>query len=298
MQHLNYHHLQYFWHVAREGGVQQASKKLRLAHPTISGQIKQLEESAGHRLFRRKGRGLELTDMGRVVLGYADVIFAAGQELQWALSRGVPGTPHRIVVGVTEVMPKLVVKRLLAPAFSMEPSIRVVVEEDRIETLLAELAIHSVDVVLADRQAPPDIGVRAFHHSLGECGVSIVASRALAKKYKGGFPKSLNGAPFILPGSGSNLRRTIDDWLTRLGLAVHVVAEVADSALVKVLGADDGGVFAVPSVIAAEVCEQFGIENLGEVAGARNHFYAISTERRVRNPAVQAICESARLELF
>lgn len=290
MDHLNYHHLHYFWTVAKEGGIQQAARKLRLAHPTISGQIKQLEESMGHKLFRRKGRRLVLTEVGKLVLGYAEIIFSTGQELQSALGRSVPGAPQRIVVGVTEVMPKLVVKQLLEPALSLRPAVRIIVEEDRIERLLGELAIHALDLVLADRQVPPDIDVKAFHHPLVECGVAIVATPGLAQDLRPGFPASMSGAPVILPGRGSNLRRSVDDWLARHELFVEVVAEIADSALIKVLGTDGFGAFAIPDVIQTDVCQQFGVELVGRAEGLRNQFYAISTERRIRNPAVQAIC--------
>lgn len=293
MDHLNYHHLHYFWTVAKEGGIQQAARKLRLAHPTISGQIKQLEESMGHRLFRRKGRRLILTDVGKLVFSYAEVIFTTGQELQSALRRSAPGSPQRLVVGVTEVMPKLVVKRLLEPVLAMQPAIRIIVEEDRIERLLSDLAIHAVDVVLADRKVPPDIDVRAFHHLVVECGVAIVATSNVTRQLHGEFPQSLTGAPFILPGRGSNLRRSLDDWLARHALFVEVIAEVADSALIKVLGADDVGAFAIPNIIEKEVCQQFGVKFIGQAEGLRNQFYAISTERRVKNPAIQMICRSA-----
>lgn len=289
MDYLNYHHLHYFWTVATEGGIQQAARKLRLAHPTISGQIKQLEESMGHKLFRRKGRRLALTDVGELVLGYAEIIFTTGQELQSALARSAPGAPQRVVVGVTEVMPKLVVKRLLEPALALRPAIRIIVEEDRIERLLSELAIHKLDVILADRQVPPDVEVKAFHHPLVECGVAIVAAPALAHQLRAGFPGSMTDAPVILPGRGSNLRRSLDDWLARHELFVDVIADIADSALIKVLGADGVGAFAIPDIIETEVCKQFGVELVGHADGLRNKYYAISTERRVRNPAIQAI---------
>ena len=293
MDHLNYHHLHYFWTVAKEGGIQQAARKLRLAHPTISGQLKQLEGAMGHKLFRRKGRGLVLTDIGQLVLGYAEIIFTTGQELQSALSRSAPGGPQRIVVGVTEVMPKLVVKRLLEPTLAMRPAVRVIVEEDRIERLLGELAIHKLDVVLADRQVPPDVEVKAFNHRLLACGVAIVATPDLAGELQPDFPASLSGAPMILPGRGSNLRRSVDNWLARHELFPKVVAEIADSALIKVLGADGVGAFAIPDIIEDAVCQQFGVALVGHAEGIRTQFYAISTERRVRNPAVQSICDGA-----
>ncbi|MBT8491738.1 MAG: LysR family transcriptional regulator [Deltaproteobacteria bacterium] len=298
MESLNYHHLMYFWTVAKEGSVQAAAKKLRLAHPTISGQVKQLESAVGHKFFRRKGRHLELTSVGQVAMSYAETIFGAGQELLSVLRQDRPSQPAKILVGITEAMPKLVVRQLLEPALCLEPRTRVVCEEDRLERLLADLAIHELDVVLADAPVPATVDVKAFNHLLGECSVTLLARADLAAELKPGFPHSLDGAPVILPSTGSALRRSLDTWLLDRQLEPIVIAEIADSALIKVMGADGLGVFAVPTVIADAVASTFRVVVVSELADLTERFYAISTERRIRHPGVLAITDSARERLF
>ena len=297
---LNYHHLYYFWMVATEGTVQDAASKLHLAHATVSGQIKQLEAQLGHKLFRRKGRRLALTEVGEVALGYADIIFSNGQEMLSALRRQAPGAQKRLVVGVTEVMPKLVVRQILEPALRMGDGLRIVCEEDRLERLLAELALHNIDVVLADTPVPNDIDVKAFNHPLGECELVFMAAPDLLaeKRGKGAFPEFLDGMPFLLPTVGSSIRRCLDSFFRANDIAPYITAEIADSAMLKVLGADGLGVFAVPDVIEEQVGEQYGVIALGYTEGARERFYAISTERRVKHPAVLAICEGVRAGSF
>lgn len=298
MEWLNYHHLLYFWTVAREGGIVPAARSLRLAHPTVSGQIRQLERSLGETLFDRSGRRLELTEMGRVVYRYADEIFALGRELMDTIQSRPTGRPVQLVVGVTDAMPKLVVRALLDPALRMEEPVRLTVEEDRHERLLAELAMHNLDVVLADAPIPPGASIRAYNHLLGQCGVSLYAASALAERLGTGFPGSLDGAPFLMPSRHSSLRRALDQWLERHGLRPVVVAEIEDSALLNFFGRDGLGVVAVPSVIAHTVEAQHRITILGQADGVTESFYAISAERRIRNPAVAAITEAARHELF
>lgn len=296
---LNFHHLYYFWMVAREGTVQAAAAKLHLAHPTVSGQIKQLESQLGHKLFRRRGRRLELTKVGELALGYADAIFSNGQELLSALRRQAPGSQGRLVVGVTEVMPKLVVKQMLEPALKLDSDLRIVCEEDRLERLLTELALHNIDVVLADTPVPNDIDVKAFNHPLGECElVFLAAPSLLKKKHSKKFPECLNDLPILLPTVGSSIRRSLDAFFREHDVEPYIVGEIADSAMLKVLGADGLGVFAMPDVIEEHVCEQYGVVALGHTEGVRERFYAISTERRIRHPAVLAICEAVRGELF
>ena len=298
MQWLNYHHLLYFWMAAREGGIQAAARRLRLAHPTVSVQIKQLEESLGSPLFDRSHRKLELTETGRIAFRYADEIFTLGAELLDVL-RGQPaGRPARLSVGISDVMPKLVVRNLLEPALRLETPVRLGCIEDRFDRLLGELATHSVDVVLSDTPCPPTSGVKAFNHLLGECGITFFAHRSLAPKLRRRFPRSLDGAPMLLPAGNTSVGRAVVQWCETHELRPEVVAEFDDSALMKTFGQDGFGVFPTTSVVEAEVKRQYGVQVVGRTSEIRARFYAISPERRLKNAAVSAICEAARAELF
>jgi LysR family transcriptional activator of nhaA len=295
---LNYHHLLYFYIVAREGGVAKASKLLRVAPPTISGQVRLLEESLGEKLFAREGRGLALTEVGRTVFLYAEEIFSVGRELMDTVRGRPTGRPRRLVVGVTDAMPKLVVANLIRPALELAEPLRLTVREGSHERLLQDLGGGSVDVVLSDAPVSPPTRIKAFNHSLGECGMSFVASRALARSLTKDFPKSLDAKPMLLASDTTGARRSIDAWLDAQSIRPVVVAEFDDSALLKVLGAEGRGVFAVPTVIEADVCEQYRVEVVGRVAALRARFYAITVERRVKHPAVVAICSAAKDRLF
>jgi len=298
MDRLNYHHLLYFWTVAREGTVARAAKKLRLAQPTISGQIHTLEGALGERLFERAGRGLRLTEMGQVVLGYADEIFALGRELTENVKGQPTGRPLQLAVGVADGMPKLVAYRLIEPALALPQPVRLMIHEQSTERLLAALALHELDVVLTDRVAPPGLNVRAFNHLLGDCGVTLFASREIALRCRRRFPRALDGVPFLLPGETSTLRRVLEQWFEKQKVRPRIVGEFADSALIKVFGQAGKGVFAAPSIIESSVRKQYGVMIVGRLDGARERFYAVSAERRLKHPAVIAITESARRELF
>ena len=297
-QWLNYHHFMYFWLAVREGGIQAASRKLRLAHPTVSVQIKRFEESLGHPLFDRSRRKLELTEAGQVAFRYADEIFSLGQEFLDALSGQPAGRPVRLAVGTSDVMPKLIVRSLLDPALHLDTPVRLTCTEDRFDRLLGELATHRLDVVLADTPCPPGSGVKAFNHLLGECGVAFFAAPKLASKLRADFPGSLDGAPMLIPASDTALGRGVMQWCESTGLRPEVVAEFEDSALMKAFGQDGVGVFPLPVVTEADVKRQYGAEVVGRADEIRARFYAISPERRLKNPAVVAICEAAREELF
>jgi len=298
MERLNYHHLLYFWMVSREGTVARAATKLRLAQPTLSGQIRALEAALGERLFVRAGRGLRLTEMGRVVSGYADEIFALGRELQESVKGQPTGKPLRLAVGVAHALPKLVAYRLLEPALGLAEPVRLAVRVQSTEKLLASLATLELDVVLTDRVAPPTVSVRAFNHLLGDCGVTLFAARGSARKFRRGFPGSLQGAPFLLPGETSTLRRGLEQWLESERIRPRIVGEFDDSTLIEVFGQAGRGIFAAPSIVEASVRRQYAVEVVGRTDRVRERFYAISTERRLKHPAVIAITESARRELF
>lgn len=298
MEWLNYHHLLYFWTVAREGSIVRAAKVLNLSHPTISAQIRALEEALGESLFRRVGRKLVLTEMGHVVLGYADEIFATGREMLDAVRGRPSGRPARLNVGVADALPKLVVRRLLDPIRRLDPPVRVVARDDKPARLVADLAQHALDVVLTDAPIGPSSAVRVFHHLLGESPVAFFASRDLAARLRPRFPRSLDGAPVLLPTDNSTLRRSIDAWFDREGIRPRVVAEFDDSALLKSFGEDGWGAFPSPTVVSAALRRQHGALMVGRIPDIQERFYAITAERRIKNPAVVAICEKARTELF
>jgi len=298
MEHLNYHHLRVFWTVAREGGVTRASEKLHVSQPTVTTQVRALEQALGQKLFTRSGRRLVLTDLGRSAYRYADEIVGLGQELVDRMKGGSPGREVRLTVGIADVLPKLIAYRILEPALRLPESVRVEGIEDAPERLLAELAVFGLDVVLADAPVGPAVRVRAYNHLLGECAVSVFGADPLARAYRRGFPRSLDGAPFLLPRAHSALRLALDDWFEREGLRPHIVGEFDDSALMKALGQAGLGLFPAPSPIAGEVCRQYDVRSLGTIESVRQRFYAITVDRKLKHPAVIAICEAARRKLF
>ena len=298
MEWLNYHHLHYFWVVAKEGTIAAACEKLHLAQPTISAQLRALENAIGDKLFKRVGRNLVLTDTGRMVYRYADDIFSLGGELLDTLRGRPTGNPLRFSVGVADVLPKLVAYRLLEPALKLPETIQLVCRESTPAELLAQLAIHELDLVLSDSPIGPGVRVRAFNHLLGECGVSIFGTKELATAYRRRFPRSLDGAPFLLPPDNTSLRRSLEQWFDSQGVRPSAVAEFDDSALLKVFGQAGAGVFAAPTVIEKEVRQQYGVRVVGRPESVRERFYAISVERKVKHPAVVAIAQAAREKLF
>ena len=295
---LNYHHLLYFWTVAREGGLVQAGKVLRLSHPTLSAQIHALEEQLGEQLFVKVGRKLELTEQGRVAFRYADEIFTLGREMVDTVKGRSAGQSLRLDVGVVDVVPKFVVQSLLEPAFTLAEPVRLICREKSYEELLTELALHTLDIVISDAPVPTGSSVRAFNHLLGETGVSIFGTKALLAKYKRNFPRSLDGAPFLLPLETLHLRRSLNLWFDRHGIKPQIVAEFEDSALLETFGASGIGLFSAPSVVEKQIITQYGVQLLGRAEEVKERFYAISVERRLKHPAVVAISNAARHELF
>jgi LysR family transcriptional regulator, transcriptional activator of nhaA len=298
MEWLNYHHLHYFWVVAREGGLAPAGKVLRLSHPTLSAQIHALEAQLEEKLFVKVGRKLTLTESGRVVYRYAEEIFTLGREMLDTVKGRSSGQPLRLDVGVADAVPKLVVRRLLAPASKLEQAVHLVCYEDSYERLLADLALHTLDIVISDAPVPSGSHVKAFNHLLGETGVSLFGTQPLASRYGGGFPRSLAGAPFLLPLESLTLRRSLNQWFDKNQIEPRVVMEFEDSALLETFGAEGAGIFPAPSVVEAEVIRQHGVQLIGRVSDVRERFYAISVARRLRHPAVVAISNAARQDLF
>ena len=298
MEWLNYHHLLYFWTVAKEGSIAKACDKLRLAQPTISGQLRLLEETLGEKLFARAGRGLAMTEVGQVVYRYADEIFGLGRELQDVLKGRPRGRPLRLLVGISDLVPKLIAYRVLQPVLSMPEPVQLVCHEDAPERLLAELAEHRLDVVLSDAPIPPTIPVKAFNHLLGTCTVTIFAAPRLAARYRKNFPTCLDGAPFLVPMEGSSLRRPLEQWFDSESIRPRLVGEFKDRALMTTFGQAGAGVFAAPSAIEREIHDLYRVVAIGRIDSIVERFYAISVERKLKHPAVVTISEAAKEKLF
>jgi LysR family transcriptional activator of nhaA len=294
---LNYHHLLYFWTVAKTGSITAASKELRLAHPTISAQISTLEKNVGHKLFHQVGRRLELTEMGQLTYRYANDIFSLGEELRQTLDGRLSGGNISLKAGIADVMPKPIAYRILAPALT-SASVQTVCYEGKPTALMGQLAVHELDVVLSDFPLGPQFILNAFSHLLGESGVSIFAAPELAAKYKKGFPRSLDGAPFLLPTANTSMRRSMDHWFASVGLRPKVRAEFEDSELLKEYGQDGGGLFATSTMIEKHTLSHYRAKLVGRVESIRMQYYAISPERRITNPAVTLIVDQSRRKLF
>lgn len=291
---LNYHHLRYFWVVAREGSISRACARLHVSQPTISGQLRALEQSLGGPLFTRHGRNLHLTSLGELVAKHADGIFTLGRELADSLI-GAPSTKTRLTVGISDQVPKLVAYRLLEPALALSGGVRLTCLEDTPRRLFAELAIHALDVVLSDEPLQTGLDVRAYNHLLGETGVAFFAARALRPAVlRRGFPASLANVPLLLPRETSAMRAHLLGWLAEQGIQPTIGGEFQDSALMKVFGQGGVGVFAAPAAIADTVTNQYGVEEIGRTESLRERFYVVSVERRITNPAVVALTKAGR----
>ena len=294
MEWLNYHHLLYFYTVAREGSLTKASEVLRLAQPTLSGQIRKLEESLDEKLFVRKGRNLVLTDVGRMAYRYADEIFSLGREMMDALRGRPTNRPARLLVGIADVVPKLLSHRLLQTALELDDPVQLVLHEGKTNDLMAALGVQEYDMVLTDAPLGPQIRVKAFNHPLGGCDIGFFAEPALARRHRKRFPKSLDGAPMLLPTPNTALRHSLDLWFETLDIRPAVAAEIEDTALMKVFGQHGLGIFAAPVVVGDEIRRVHGMHLVGRTDEVREHFYAITVERRITHPAVAAIAKAAR----
>lgn len=297
MRHLNYSHLLYFWTVAREGSIAKATEVLHLTAQTISGQMKLLEESVGAPLFSRVGRRLELTDLGRLVFGYADEIFSLGGELAEVVREKIAVVPSTLSVGVTDTLPKLIAHRMIEPALKMYHPSRVICSEGSLEALLADLAVHRLDVVLSDSPLLGSLNVRAYNHVLGESLVAFFAPAPTARRLTRRFPESLDGEPILLPLAGAPLRRSLDEWFEIRGIHPRVVGEFADSALLKAFGRAGVGVFPGSVATKAEICHMYNVVQIGIATEVRERYYAISPERRLKHPAVLKISEQSQAHL-
>ena len=298
MEWLNYHHLLYFWTVAREGTVTAAANALRISQPALSTQLRMLEESLGEKLFQRAGRKLALTEAGRVAFRYADEIFTLGKEFQNELKGRPTGRPLRLVVGISDVLPKLMVHRLLRPALELAEPLRLSCRESSLPDLLGALFAHEVDLVLSDAPHSARGGPRAFNHLLGECGIDFFGAPALLRRHRRAFPACLDGAPVLLPSEGTRLRLALEHWFEEQGLHPVIAGDFDDSALLKTFGAEGEGFFAAPAAIAADLEGTYRVRRVGSAQGLSERIFAVSTERRLVHPAVLAILKSAKEEVF
>lgn len=292
MEWLNYHHLRYFWTVAKEGSLARAAEKLHVSQPSISEQIRELEGALGEKLFQREGRNNRLTDAGQIAFGYAEEIFTLGRELVSAVKQRPGAKTLRLYVGVADSFPKLVTNLILKPVFLLPQTVHVICREGKIEDLLGQLVAHRLDIVLADEPPPSTSNLKTFSHPLGESTVTLCAEKKLADKLKRGFPKSLNQAPALLPSENTTLRRTLEAWFRSHGVAPRVLAEFEDLALMKVMASEGRGFTVMPDVALDDATRQYGFREIGKAEGCRIQFHAITTDRRIAHPAVAAITQA------
>jgi LysR family transcriptional activator of nhaA len=293
MNNLNFKHLYYFWVVAQEGSMTRAAERLDVAIQTISGQLSLLERQLGKSLFIAQVRGLALTESGRLALGYADQIFQLGEAMVEALNTSDSESTLRLRVGISDGIPKLLAYRLLSSVYKMPVDVRLICDEGEFETLLADLALHRLDVVLTDRPAPVGGNLKVFSKRLGDFATGIFGSPALVDRYTSNFPQSLDGAPMLLPTRHNALRSRIDRWLESTSVRPRIVGEFEDSALANTFGREGLGLFTAPLALADQVAEQLGAQALGAMSGVSEHIYAISNERRIRHPAIEVLCAAS-----
>lgn len=293
MEWLNYHHLLYFWRVVHLGGITRACEELRLAPSTISAQLRMLEEHLGEKLLSRSGRGVIPTAAGAIVFGYAEEIFGLGRELMNSIKKRPTGRPLRLNIGVDDVLPKEIAQRLIEPAMHLPQPVQIVCREASLERLVADLGAHELDLVLSDSPAAPTLHARSFDHLLGETGVIWMGTPRLVRQYKKGFPKSLDGAPILLPTGDTAIRRQLDHWFSHLGVKPVMVGEFKDYAMLRVFGQRGTGLFPAHAALEKQYRKQHGLQRVGPARNVRSCFYAITGERRIDHPAVQAICASA-----
>jgi LysR family transcriptional activator of nhaA len=298
LRHPNYNHLLYFWAVVREGGVAGAARELHVTPQTISGQVKLLEQRLKGRLLERQGRRVVPTELGLAVFQYADEIFTVGQDLVRAVEGSGAGRRRAVTIGVSDVVPKLIAWRALLPLMQGGDPFTVTCHTGGLDTLVAELAAHRLDLVLATSALAPSSGSRAFSHYLGECDIAFFAAPRLAARLKRRFPSSLDQAPFLMPTGRSPNRRVLENWFLQQGVSPRIVGEFDDSALIKTFGQGGAGVFAAPSAIAREITRHGEVRLVGTTGTVHAKFYALSMERRIRHPAVARLVEAARGGLF
>ncbi|MFD0950093.1 transcriptional activator NhaR [Paraperlucidibaca wandonensis] len=295
---LNYKQLYYFWNITKAGSITRAAERLHLTPQTISGQLAELERSLGTDLFRRIGRRLELTSAGKLALSHADEIFQIGNELEQSLRHGAGSGEQSFRVGVADAVPKSLAYQLLAPALALAEPVRLICYEDKLERLFAELAIHQLDLVIADRPLPSELGVKGYNHTLGRCTIAFYGVPELAERYRPTFPRSLDGAPFLLPGDKAAVQAPLTRWFNEHQIRPHIIGKFDDGALMKAFGKAGAGIFPAPAILSDEIRGQYGVEVIGYAHEVMVRYYAISIERRLTHPAVVAVTEAAKQSLF
>lgn len=297
MEFLNYHHLRYFWAVAKEGGLTKAAQKLHVSQPTICAQVQALEVVLGEKLFRRQGRSLALTDAGQQAFSYAEEIFSLGEDLLNTLKIRPTTRPLRVRIGIVDSLPKRVSYEMIKPIFALPQAVQAACHEAKVADLLAQLAAYRLDIVLADEPAPGSLNLKAFNHLLGECGIAFCAAPKLAVRLKGRFPQSLHEAPALLPAADTALRRSLEKWFQQREIRPRLVAEFDDAALMKEAATDGLGFFPIPTRVTDDAIAHYGVTRIGSTEECSQQFYAISAERRLTHPAVVAITSGAQVLL-
>ena len=296
---MNFKHLHYFWVTAKAGGIVRAGEQLHTTPQTLSGQIKLLEAWLGRQLFRKSGRQLELTDEGRLALSYADQIFTLGAEMETALRQASGGQKTLdFRVGVADSVAKSVVYHLLEPALAVQQPVRLICSEGKFPDLLAQLALHRLDLVMADEPMSGRVSIKAFNHPLGSTPMSFFCAPALKGTLKGDFPQCLNGAPLLILSAASSMRKQLDNWFIKHQLQPRIIGEFDDGALMMAFGREGRGIFMSASVLEAETVAQYGVEVIGHTAEMVEDFYAVTVERRITHPCVAAITQAARGQLL
>ena len=298
MASLNFKHLRYFWAVAKSGSIARASAQLHVTPQSISVQLRELEESLGAKLTRRAGRGLELTELGRRILSYADEIFSLGDELLEVARDQAARKLHPFMIGIADSVPKSVAYRVVEPALHLEEPVQLICREGRLAALLADLAVHRLDIVIADRPMPAEFKVRGYNHLLGASDVTVFGAPALVELLGGKFPALLDGAPLLMPGEGVAARPRLMQWLEDQDLHPRIIGEFDDSALLKAFGQGGAGLFVAPTAIADHICAQYAVRPVGRIETVVEQLYAITTERRLKHPATVAMSQAAQRDLF
>ncbi|MEZ0258321.1 MAG: LysR family transcriptional regulator [Chthoniobacter sp.] len=298
MEWLNYHHLFYFWTVAKEGSLRKASEKLHVSQPSISAQITALEGALGEKLFRPSGRTKALTETGHVALGYAEDIFSLGREMVNALHDRPSARPTRFSIGVTDSVPKFIAYEIIRPVLHLRPAVQVICREEKMDMLLGQLASHRLDIVLSDEPAPSGLKFKTYNHPLGSSDVTFCASPALATRLRRHFPQSLNDSPALLPTENTAFRMALESWFEKQGIRPQIVAEFEDTALMHRAAEDGLGFIPVYSAIVAPIVKQYGWKKIARVPECTGQFYAITAERKLKHPAILAITQHAQLRLF
>ena len=298
MEWLNFHHLRYFWTVARKGGVRKAAEALHVSQPSISAQLRLLEEALGEKLFKRSGRNLVLTETGHLVLSYADEIFSTGRELMSALKQFPGKRVLRLNIGITDALSKLITFEILKAAFRSADPLHVICREGEIGPLVHQLQAHRLDLVLADEPASSTLKAKTFNHRLGRSGITFCAVPAIAAKLRRNFPHSLDGAPALLPSENMGMRSALETWFDAQGIRPRVIGEFEDSALMEVCATSGRGFTVVHTVVDRAALKHYGLRVIAKVEECGSDFYAITAERRVKHPGVVAITEHAYSHLF